>query len=391
MPLIRYFIYPSTHHLDTNDPAIRANIGKAAGLTGIICNSLLAIIKLLIGILSASMSITVDGLNNLSDAASSIVTMIGFKLAQKPADTKHPYGHARYEYISGLIVSLIIIIIGLELAKSSIDKILNPSAIEFSSFIGGALLFSILVKLWLYHLNQRLGIKLQSTTLKATAADSRNDVITTSAVLVAVLIEHFTSWYIDGYMGLAVSLFILWNGINLTKETISPLLGEQINQDLRQQIIQHITNCPKVLGWHNLMVHDYGPQQRFASIHVEMDRNNDPLIAHELIDQMEKKCQKDLGIYLVIHYDPIITDDPELNKIKYLVEHILKMRDTRITIHDFRIVPDGKRINISFEIILPTTLIGQELDIQTSLENTLNCLDEKTYSTVMICSDQHFN
>lgn len=358
---------------------IRARIGKLSGAVGIICNCLLAAGKLIVGHMTSSMSITADGLNNLSDGASSIVTLLGFKLAEKPADRKHPYGHARIEYIAGLTVAVMILFIGLELGKSSVQKFIDPEPIEFSFTAVWVLCASILVKLFMMLFNLKMGRRINSNALLATAADSRNDVMTTSAVLAASIVEHFYDVRIDGVMGIAVSLFILYSGIKLAGETMSPLLGEGANPELQKQITDYINGCPMVLGCHDLMVHDYGPGRRYASIHVEIDKNEDPMACHARIDRMERECLKNYGTHLVIHYDPVVTDDPEVNSTKRLVNTIIKVRDGRLTIHDFRMVDDGESVKMSFDMILPEDLRGQEQSIKETVEKALNSLDSKKY------------
>lgn len=358
---------------------IRARIGKLSGAVGIICNCLLAAGKLIVGHMTSSMSITADGLNNLSDGASSIVTLLGFKLAEKPADRKHPYGHARIEYIAGLTVAVMILFIGLELGKSSVEKLIDPEPIEFSFTAVWVLCASILVKLFMMLFNLKMGRRINSNALLATAADSRNDVMTTSAVLAASIVEHFYDVRIDGVMGIAVSLFILYSGIKLAGETMSPLLGEGANPELQKQITDYINGCPMVLGCHDLMVHDYGPGRRYASIHVEIDKNEDPMACHARIDRMERECLKNYGTHLVIHYDPVVTDDPEVNSTKRLVNTIIKVRDGRLTIHDFRMKDDGESVKMSFDMILPEDLRGQEQSIKETVEKALNSLDSKKY------------
>ena len=358
---------------------IRARIGKMSGAVGIICNCLLAAGKLIVGHMTSSMSITADGLNNLSDGASSIVTLLGFKLAEKPADRKHPYGHARIEYIAGLTVAVMILFIGLELGKSSVQKFINPEPIEFSFTAVWVLCASILVKLFMMLFNLKMGRRINSNALLATAADSRNDVMTTSAVLAASIVEHLCDVRIDGVMGIAVSLFILYSGVKLAGETMSPLLGEGANPELQKQITDYINGCPMVLGCHDLMVHDYGPGRRYASIHVEIDKNEDPMACHARIDEMERECLKNYGTHLVIHYDPVVTDDPEVNSTKKLVNTIIKVRDSRLTIHDFRMVDDGESVKMSFDMILPEDLRGQEQSIKETVEKALDSLDSKKY------------
>lgn len=358
---------------------IRARIGKLSGAVGIICNCLLAAGKLIVGHMTSSMSITADGLNNLSDGASSIVTLLGFKLAEKPADRKHPYGHARIEYIAGLTVAVMILFIGLELGKSSVEKLIDPAPIEFSFTAVWVLFASILVKLFMMLFNLKMGRRINSNALLATAADSRNDVMTTSAVLAASIVEHFYDVRIDGVMGIAVSLFILYSGVKLAGETMSPLLGEGANPELQKQITDYINGCPMVLGCHDLMVHDYGPGRRYASIHVEIDKNEDPMACHARIDRMERECLKNYGTHLVIHYDPVVTDDPEVNSTKRLVNTIIKVRDGRLTIHDFRMKDDGESVKMSFDMILPEDLRGQEQSIKETVEKALDSLDSKKY------------
>ncbi len=386
--LLRTFIKNSDH---PEDPKVRAAVGILSGIVGIFCNILLFGGKLAVGLLTRSVSITADAMNNLSDATSSVVTMLGFRLAERPADNDHPYGHARYEYLSGLAVSALILIIGVELAKSSLDKVLHPADVIINWVTAAVLIGSILVKLWMSLFNTKLGKTIHSATLAATAADSRNDVITTSAVLLAALIEHFTAFRADGWMGLAVSCFILYSGVGLAKDTISPLLGENADPELREKIVDNIRACPKVLGFHDLMVHDYGPGQRFASIHVEMDRREEPMECHEIIDDLERECLKSHGVHLVIHYDPIVTDDPELDRMHVRVEQLLHTYDIRLGVHDFRMVPGKGHVNLIFDVVLPTDLRGQEADITAALEKALNQNSGVTYYPVITFDQSSFN
>ena len=369
----------------------RGAAGRLAGTVGIAANALLFIIKLVAGTLAGSVSITADALNNLSDASSSVVTLLGFKLAEKPADADHPYGHARYEYLSGLAVAAMILFIGFELAKSSVEKIFNPQAVDFTWLTAVVLIVSMGIKLWLCLFNRRLGKKIDSDTLMATAADSRNDVIATGAVLLSALVERLTGWHIDGFMGLAVALFILYSGIGLAKSTISPLLGEAAGPELREQILDQIRSEPRVLGYHDLMVHDYGPGRRFASVHVEMDRREDPLLCHELIDDLERECLESHGIHLVIHYDPVVTDDPELDRMKEAAAEALKGIDSRLTLHDFRMVEGSGHTNLIFDVALPEDMTAKTGEIKTRLDQSLNQDAEHTYFTVITFDPEAFN
>ena len=353
------------------DPKHRAKLGKRSGAVGIGCNVLLFAGKLTVGILSGAVSILADALNNLTDAASSIVTLIGFKLAEKPADSEHPYGHARYEYLSGLAVAALILIIGFELAKSSVEKILSPSPVALSAPMVAVLVLSIVGKLWLCFYYRRLGRKIASTALLASSVDSRNDVIATSAVLTAGIVETYTRLPVDGYVGLAVAAFILYSGIQLGKETISPLLGEGASPELRQVIVETVSSEARVLGYHDLMVHDYGPGQRFASIHVEMDQKEDPLLCHELIDELERICLEKHNTHLVIHYDPVVTDDEELNALQTLVRQTLQSLDEKLSVHDFRMVRRSELNTLFFDVGIPHPWEGRETEIQTAIENAL--------------------
>ena len=376
---------------DPEAPKTRAAIGRLAGITGIVCNLALFAAKLVVGILVGSVSITADAMNNLSDAVSSVVTLVGFKLAERPADSLHPYGHARYEYLSGLAVAALIVVIGVELGKSSVEKIFAPAPVDLTIPALVILVVAILAKLWLSLFNYRLGKIIGSATLTATAADSRNDVITTAAVLVAALAEKFTGWQIDGYMGAAVALFILYSGIQLGRQTISPLLGEAGSPRLRQKIIQLVESHPLVLGYHDLMVHDYGPGQRFASIHVEMDQREDPLLCHEIIDDIERDCLEEFHVHLVIHYDPIVTGDAELEEMRSQVCAHLKSVDERLSVHDFRMVKGKSHSNLIFDVCLPTDMQGRELELKHGLEKALAASNQGIYNTVITFDPAVFN
>jgi len=325
--------------LPATDPKVRTAAGRLSGTMGIVCNTLLFVGKFIIGTVSGSVSITADAMNNLSDATSAIVTLVGFKLAEKPADEDHPYGHARYEYLSGLAVAAMIVVIGFELAKTSVGKIFNPAPVFFSLPLVVVLVGSILVKLWLALFNTKLGRYIDSATLLATAADSRNDVISTGAVLLAAVLEKLFGWKIDGYMGLAVAIFILYSGAMLARDTISPLLGESVSPQLQKEIIRLMKQEQAVLGYHDLMVHDYGPGQRFGSLHVEMDQRKDPLYCHELIDNLERKCLQELGVHLVIHYDPVVVGDPETDEIREFLTQALLAYDSRLYGRNLRRIP----------------------------------------------------
>lgn len=386
--LLKLFIkdYP-----DAENFKVRSSIGSLSGIVGIVCNFILFILKLVVGTLAASVSITADAMNNLSDATSSIVTLVGFRLAQKPADEQHPYGHARYEYVAGLAVAAIIVVIGFELAKTSVIKMMKPSPILFNIPVCIALLASILTKLWLYLFNKRLSNEIDSETLSATAADSRNDMFATGAVLLAGFAQLFWGWHIDGIVGLAVAGFILYSGIVLVRDIISPLLGENGSPELQKMIINTVKSRPEVMGYHDLMVHDYGPGKRYASMHLEIDCAIDPMTSHELIDNLERKCLQKFNVHLVIHYDPVVTDDEELTGLRDTVTRILKEKDTRISIHDFRMVKGVGHTNLIFDIALPADLMKFQKQVKEELDQKLSQREDGVYYTVVDFDMDVFN
>ena len=354
---------------NTESPTVRSAIGKTAGGVAIGVNVLLSLLKILAGafLLGGSVSVIADGVNNLSDAASGLISLLGFKLAEKPADAEHPYGHGRYEYLSGLMVALLILVIGVELLKSSVVKIFSPGKTGFSLIALGILLFSVLGKLWLMYFNRNLSLRIRSETLRATSADSRNDVITTLSVLIAALVSRFTGFDLDGYIGAAVALFILYSGYGLVKSTIDPLLGKAPDQAFIDHIEQKVLSYEGVLGTHDLMVHDYGPGRQFASIHVEISADIDALKGHELIDRIEQDFKKE-GLSVVIHYDPICNSDSELGEFRLWLEQEVKKIDPSLSVHDIRMVPCATHTNLIFDCVVP--LSSQKSDRQVKEELT---------------------
>lgn len=381
--LLRLFV---KDYQEAEKPSVRASIGKLAGVVGIVCNSLLFAFKLVAGLLAGSVSIIADAVNNLSDASSSVVTLIGFKLAQRPADKKHPFGHARYEYLSGFIVSALIFVIGIELAKSSVEKIINPEAVELSVLSVGVLLASILLKLWMSLFCRKLGKRINSTTLQATSVDSRNDVISTTAVLIGCVIGYLFNIKLDGYIGLGVALFIIYSGITLAKETINPLLGEQTDEKLVDDISKLVLSHDKIIGMHDLLVHDYGPGQCFASVHAELNADEDPLICHDIIDDIERNVLEKLSVHLVIHYDPVVTDDEELNYMRNVVVDIIVEIDSRLSLHDFRMVRGAKRTKLVFDLVIPYSMEEEKYQLKEKIDKGIKS-EGKHYDTV-ICFDK---
>lgn len=331
----------------------RGRVGALAGVVCISLNVLLCIAKALVGILSGSVSIVADALNNLSDASSNIVSVLGFKLASKPADPEHPFGHGRFEYLSGLVVAVLVLMIGVELVKSSIDKVLNPSPVEFSLALVVVLAGSMAVKLWMAHLNRVLGERIKSETLLATAQDSKNDVIATGAVLACAIIAYVAGIELDAWVGLAVGLYIGWSGIELIRDTVNPLLGQAPDPELVAHIRSKIMSYPGVLGTHDLMVHDYGPGRQFASAHVEMAAETDPMESHDTLDNIEQAFKDDDGLIVTLHYDPIVTNDPHVVDMRNKIDAMAKSIDGEASIHDLRCVPGPTHTNVIFDCLHP--------------------------------------
>lgn len=353
---------------EVNDPQVRARCGNLAGLVGICCNLLLSAGKFLAGLLTGSVAISADAVNNLSDASSSIITLLGFRLAARPADDEHPYGHGRTEYLSGLAVSVMILLIGAELAKTSIQKILSPEPITTGMVSILILAASILVKFWMAAFNRHVGRLIRSATLEATAADSRNDVISTGAVLIATLLQMQFGWNLDGYMGLAVAAFILWSGWGLVKDSIAPLLGQTPDPELVRHIADVTLSYPGVLGIHDMIVHDYGPGRQFASLHAEMAASADVLESHDTIDRIEKYFLEQEGLHVVIHYDPIVTDDSETGEAREFFAAEAKKLDPRLSIHDLRMVPGTTHTNVIFDLVLPRELDSRAPELKHALQ-----------------------
>lgn len=337
-------------------PETRAKIGRMAGITGIICNLLLSAGKLAAGIIAGSVSIIADALNNLSDAASSIVTLLGFHMAQRPADEDHPYGHARYEYLAGLVMGALILVIGLELGKNSVVKILHPQPVTPSVITAVILVCSIGVKLWMCFFFRTLGSRIRSGTLRAAAADSRNDVAATGAVLLGFLISSIWGVNLDGYFGLAVAAFILYSGYQIASETVSLLLGTRVDKALEKKLSSLILSHEKVLGIHDLLVHDYGPGQCFASVHAEISADEGTLDCHDIVDDIECDVMEQLNVHLVIHIDPVRINDRTWEAMRALAQQAVTDVDPRMTIHDFRIVTHEGTEMIAFDLGVPYDL-----------------------------------
>ena len=333
----------------------RSAYGKLCGGVGIFLNILLFIGKFIAGVISNSIAITADAFNNLSDAGSSLVTLIGFKLAEQKPDSDHPFGHGRIEYLSGLVVSAVILMMGFELVKDSIDKILHPSPVEFSVVVLVILIASIIGKCYMAYYNFSYGKRFESSTLKATATDSLSDCVSTTVVLLATVIGHFTDVQIDGYCGIAVGILIFVAGINAAKETLSPLLGEAPDPEFVEQIEEIVLNFDKenIIGIHDLIVHDYGPGRRIISLHAEVPAEGDILVMHDVIDNLEMKFRHELGCLTTIHMDPVVTTDERVTVLKEQCIEIVKGIGDKLTLHDFRVVFGETHTNMIFDVVVP--------------------------------------
>ena len=346
-------------------------MGALAGMVCIVANVLLCAAKAAVGVMSGSVSIVADALNNLSDASSNIVSVLGFKLASRPADPEHPYGHGRYEYLSGLAVAVLVLLVAVELIKSSIDKIVNPTQVEFSLALVAVLTLSILVKCWMAAFNRSLGNKIDSETLIATAQDSTNDCIATGAVLLSAVVARVTSLQLDAWAGLAVGAYIAWSGVELLRDTVDPLLGSAPDPKLVAHIRSKIMSYPGVLGVHDLMIHDYGPGSRLVSFHLEMDAKNDVMRSHDVIDRIERDLLVEDGLIATIHFDPVVTGDPHADELKAFLQREVEELAPLANIHDLRIVPGPTHTNVIFDCAVPAEYMTDKQHRGVKLVNAL--------------------
>lgn len=377
--ILRIFV---RDHKNTEDPAVRDKCGRVAGAVGIVTNFLLFLMKIIVGTVFHSVSVTADAVNNLTDSGSSVVTLIGFKMASKPADEKHPFGHARIEYLSGVIVSFIVIFLGLQLGMSSIEKILTPEENALTPVALVVLVISILAKLWQCLFYRTVGRMIKSESVEATSKDSRNDVIATSVVLLGAVITMLTGVNLDGYMGAAVALFIVFSGVQLTISTADPLLGQAPEGELVQTITEKMLSYPGIIGMHDLAVHNYGVGRCFASAHCEVDAKNDILVSHDLIDNIERDFSRDLGIHMVIHLDPVIVGDARTDALHCKVQSLVTALYPTVTIHDFRVIWGVTHSNIVFDAAVPFAVKDSDAVITKKLEAEIQKLDPD-YRTVV--------
>lgn len=355
--IIRYFV-PDADNV--RDAQVRERYGVVSGLVGLLCNLLLFGVKLTIGLLTGSIAIAADAVNNLSDGLSSLISVIGFKVANRAPDSKHPFGYGRTEYLAALIVAFLIGAVGIEFAKSSVQRILHPVDVLFSPVLMGILALSMLVKLWMGSFNRELGERIDSAVLRAVMQDSINDVITTSVVLIGMFASRFTTLPVDGYIGLIVAAFILWSGLGIARDTLSPLIGQAADPDIVQSIEQVVLGFDGIIGVHDLIVHNYGAGKSLASLHVEVPDSADFVAIHEIVDAAEKAVWKQTGVFVVIHMDPVSVDDERVNTLRDLTLATITAVDERLTMHDFRVVDGDRQINLIFDVVAPFDYQGEK-------------------------------
>jgi cation diffusion facilitator family transporter len=378
--LIKLFI---KNYNDIENPDVRLRYGKLAGGVGIATNLVLCVMKVIVGLISGSIAIIADGINNLSDTSSSLITLIGFRLSSQPEDESHPYGHARMEYLAGLIVSVLIIVVGVFLMQSSIDKIINPVDIVVDNVTLSVLAISMLVKLWQTFFNRKIGKTINSVTLIATATDSRNDVLTTGVILIGVAIVRFTGIQLDGWLGCFVALFIIWSGVQLIRQTSSPLLGEAPDQHLIDEIVRITHSNPNVLGIHDLAVHNYGPGKVFASIHIEVDADGDLMQSHDMVDNIEYEIRRVLNIHCVAHMDPVRVNDPIVCQVREPILKLVESLDDVTEVHDLRVVPGHTHTNIIFDAVLATKCTLSEQELQKKFEDAIHQINPTYHVSIV--------
>ena len=373
---------------NVTDPRVRSRYGTLAGMVGIVCNVFLFLVKFLAGMAAGAVSVMADAFNNLSDAGSSVVTLIGFKMAEKPADPDHPFGHGRIEYLSGLFVSVVILMMGLELLKSSADKILHPETIEVTLFSVCVLVLAILLKFWMAYFNRTLGNKISSEAMKATAADNMSDCVATAAVLLGMIFCWFTSWNIDGYVGVLVSFFVLKAGYEAAKETIQPLLGTAPDPVLVAAMKKYVMESNMVLGIHDMVVHDYGPGRLMVSLHAEVDSTNDVLDIHEEIDRIERALNRKFMCETTIHMDPIVVHDEMVNAARETVQSLIQDMNPDWKFHDFRMVKGQKNSNLIFDLVIPADQMVKADEIGRQVAERIH--EEHPEYTAVIKVEQSF-
>ena len=371
------------NHADTADASVRRAWGTLCGVMGVVLNVLLCLGKLLAGALSGSIAITADAFNNLSDALSSVVTLLGFRLAGKKPDPDHPFGHGRMEYVSGLVVAGLILMMGVELLRTSFDKILHPEAVAFSPIAAAILIIAVLVKVYMAFYNRAVGKKIRSTAMVATARDSLCDTISTIAVLLSMVATLFTDLPLDGYVGLRVALFILYAAVQAARETISPLLGQAPVEEFVHQIEELVLSHEGVLGIHDLVVHDYGPGRRIISLHAEVSAAGNVMELHDMIDNIETELGEALHCEAVIHMDPVAADNEEVLRLRMAVTALVQAIDPQLTIHDFRVVPGPTHTNLIFDVVLPFAVDMEPEVLRHRIATAVRAMSEGNYFAVV--------
>lgn len=373
--LVKLFI---KNYKNTEDAKVRTSYGILSSIVGIICNVLLFAGKLAVGAAVRSVSVMADAFNNLSDAASSVISFVGVKMAGKPADREHPFGHGRIEYIAALAVAFLVLQVGFTFFKNSIEKIRNPEALSFDLVSMLILLAAVCVKLWLGYFNRILGKRINSSVMQAAATDALGDVVTTLATIGSILFFHFTKINIDGFVGLLVSLVVMWAGIGIARDTLEPLIGQPVDPQLYKKISDFVESYDGILGSHDLIVHNYGPTRSLASIHAEVPNDVDVEVSHEIIDRIERDAAKKLGLFLVIHMDPIAVGDGRVTALKSQIDGVLKQLDSRLTLHDFRVVDGEQQINLIFDVVIPHSYHEKEkAQLRLELEEKVHGLDPR--------------
>ena len=368
----------------SDEKAVRRAYGTTCSGAGIGFNVLLFAGKLIAGMLSGSVAIVSDAFNNLSDAGSSIISLVGFKLSNKKSDPQHPFGHGRLEYISGLCVSFLIILMGVELGKASIEKIIEPAQVKFSLLTAAILAASILVKLYMALYNSRIGKRLNAVTMKAMAKDSLSDAVATSVVLMSMIVAKLADIAIDGYCGVIVAAFILFTGITAARDTISPLLGQKPDSEFIEEVMRIVNAHKEIIGTHDLVVHDYGPGRLMITLHAEVDANMDILVAHDAVDNIENELREKLGCSAVVHMDPIVTDDVEVNATREEIKRVVSNIDSRMTIHDFRMVPGPTHTNVIFDVAVPFDIDMDDDELRKILGARIRDVDSKLNAVIEI-------
>lgn len=371
----------------TEDPKVRQRYGTLSSLTGIACNLVLFVVKLVMGMLSNSIAITSDAFNNLSDSASCIVTLFGYKLAAKPADKDHPFGHGRMEYLTSLVLAAVILFVGFELLSGSVDKIIHPQPVHFSLAVLLSLLASIGLKLWMCGFNRKLGNRIQSGVMLATAQDSLNDVAATFATVISLLLSLVTDLPVDGVMGIIVSLFVFVCGYGIIKDTVNQLLGQPADPQLVHNIRQVMLSRPQILGIHDMIIHSYGPGNLIGSAHAEVSSSGDLLQIHDTIDEIEKQIYEQLHVMMTIHMDPIETDSPQVAEGRQLITRILDQIDPSLTFHDFRIVSGPTHTNLIFDVVVPFDCPLSFDQIRRQVEEQLAAQPETWYAVITFDRD----